>query len=105
MTNPPECPTTTTCMRFRLRLTMRWIATQPGALAEAVPVVQPNDVYDTGLRLIFFDEPMFGRYQERFDRIFSEPRYTDLAANLAHFSALYTAILANRPSVEAGGDR
>jgi hypothetical protein len=71
-----------------------WTTTAPGALAEARPAVQPNDLYFTHLRLIFYDEPVFGHYQERFDRIFAEPRYTDLAANLAYFSQLYTAILA-----------
>ena len=73
-----------------------WIATEPGALAEARPAVQPNDIYNTHLRLIFYDEPVFGHYQQRFDRIFVEPRYTDLATNLAHFSQVYTAILAKR---------
>ena len=72
-----------------------WITTAPGALAEARPAVQPNDLYNTHLRLIFYDEPVFGHYQERFDRIFAEPRYTDLAANLAYFSQLYTAISPN----------
>lgn len=66
-----------------------WIATQPGALAEAAPAVQPNDIYNTHLRLIFYDEPVFGHYQKWFDRIFADPRYTDLAANLAYFSQLY----------------
>ena len=56
--------------------------------------MQPNEIYNTHLRLIFYDEPVFGHYQKRFDRIFAEPRYTDLAANLAYFSQLYTAILA-----------
>ena len=68
-----------------------WIATEPGALAEATPAVQPNELYNTHLRLIFYDEPIFGHYQERFDRIFAEPRYTDLAANLTYFSQLYTS--------------
>jgi hypothetical protein len=86
-------------------LRQQWIATQAGALAEAVPVVQPNDAYDSNLRLIFFDEPVFGHYQERFNRIFSEPRYTDLAANLTHFSALYTAVLDNRSPVPTTEDR
>jgi hypothetical protein len=71
-----------------------WIATEPGALAEARPAVQPNELYNTHLRLIFYDEPIFGHYQERFDRIFAEPRYTDLAANLSYFSQQYTTILA-----------
>ena len=69
------------------------LPTQPGALAQARPGVQPNELYETKLRLIFFDEAFFGNYQQRFDRIFSEPRYTDLATNLAYFSALYTTIL------------
>jgi hypothetical protein len=69
----------------------------PGALAEAVRAVQPNEVYNTHLRLIFYDEPTFGHYQQRFDTIFREPRYTDVSANLQHFSALITRILAARP--------
>jgi hypothetical protein len=73
---------------------LAWIATGPGALAEATRVVQPNDVYNTHLRLIFYDEPVFGHYQKRFDRIFSEPRYNDLTANLRYFSRLYATILA-----------
>jgi hypothetical protein len=81
------------------------IATRPGALAEAHPAVQPNDLYDTHLRLIFFDEAIFGRYQQRFDRIFTEPRYTDLVSNLAHFSALYRKILAGRDAAGTTADR
>ncbi|HWC90384.1 MAG TPA: hypothetical protein VG433_12035, partial [Pirellulales bacterium] len=72
------------------------IPTGPGGLAEAVRVVQPNEVYNTHLRLIFYDDPTFGHYQPRFDAIFREPRYTDLRANLQHFSALYVTILAAR---------
>ncbi len=82
-----------------------WIATQPGALAEARPALQPNDIYGTHLRLIFYDEAIFGHYQSRFDRIFAEPRYTDLAANLAYFSQVYGAILAKRLPPGAHGDR
>ena len=62
--------------------------------------MQPNDLYNTHLRLIFYDEPIFGHYQERFDRIFAEPRYTDLAANLSYFSAMYTSILTTRRAPE-----
>ena len=82
-----------------------WIATQPGALAEARPAVQPNDIYGTHLRLIFYDEAIFGHYQARFDRIFAEPRYTDLAVNLAYFSQEYSAILAKRLPADAPGYR
>jgi hypothetical protein len=77
-----------------------WIPTGPGGLAEAERAVQPNEVYNTNLRLIFYDEPVFGHYQQHFEQIFHEPRYTDLRANLNHFDALYRAILA-RPKPAA----
>jgi hypothetical protein len=75
-------------------LQLGWIATEPGALAEATPEIQPNDIYNGHLRLIFYDEPVFGHFQKRFDRIFAEPRYTDLHTNLTYFSLLYASILA-----------
>ncbi len=59
----------------------------PGALAEAQGALTPNDVYDTGLSLIFYDEPLLGRYQPRFDRIFEEARYLESGANRAWFAA------------------
>jgi hypothetical protein len=76
-----------------------WIATGPGALAEARPMIRRNDLYDTDPRLIFYDEPILGRYQRRFDEIFRTPRYTDLRANLEHFSAQYRAILARHQAL------
>lgn len=82
-----------------------WIPTQPGALAQARPAIQPNDLYDTHVRLIFYDEGIFGSYQSWFDRIFREPRYTDLTANLGYFSTLYTTILATRPARESADAR
>jgi hypothetical protein len=76
-----------------------FIPTQPGGLAEAARAIQPNEVYETHLRLIFYDDPLlFGHYQQWFDAIFADPRYTDLRANLRHFSALYSSILAARPA-------
>src|SRR5713226_3652816 len=62
------------------------LPTVPGALAEAEPAVHSNEVYDTDLSLIFYDDPITGRYRRRFDRIFTEPRYTDLRANLSYFA-------------------
>jgi hypothetical protein len=82
-----------------------WIATEPGALAEARPEVQPNEIYNDHLRLIFYDEPVFGHFQKRFDRIFAEPRYTDLTANLTYFSQLYAAILARPRTPESDAAR
>lgn len=69
---------------------------EPGGLAEAVRAIQDNDIYDTDLRLIFYDDPIFGAYQRRFDTIFTEPRYTDIRANLRYFADLYRKIAAER---------
>ena len=61
------------------------LPTFPGALAEAQGPLSPNAVYDLDLKLIFYDEPNLGHYQERFDTIYSEPRYLQAAANQAWF--------------------
>jgi hypothetical protein len=69
------------------------LPTAPGALAVARPAVRDNEVYDTNrLRLIFYDNPFWGPYRPRFERIFATPRYHDLRANLRHFAALYEMI-------------
>ena len=57
--------------------------------------MSPNALFATDLQLMFCDEPiLFGHYQEWFDQIFSEHRYTDLRENLARFASLYADILA-----------
>lgn len=76
----------------RALLDQDWLPTEPGALAEAEPAAQQNDLYDTQLHLIFYDDPIFGPYRRRFAEIFSKPRYTDLAANLRYFAGLYRKI-------------
>ncbi|MBI3514264.1 MAG: hypothetical protein HY060_09415 [Proteobacteria bacterium] len=65
------------------------VPTAPGALASFQPVIRDNDVYDTDLSLIFYDEPVFGGYEPRLRAMFAEPRYIDLAANLRHFAEVY----------------
>ncbi len=67
-----------------------------GALAEARPPLQPNDVYETQLKLIFYDDPILGPYQGWFDGIFADPAYTEPAANRARFAALARQNLAAR---------
>lgn len=64
----------------------------PGALAGTGPAITNNDVYDVDrLRLIFFDNFIWGPYRFHFKRIFTTPHYTDLRANLRHFSTRYAA--------------
>ena len=73
------------------------IAARAGGLAVAEPVIQDNEIYNTRLRMIFYDDPSIGRYPRRFAALFADPRYTDLRANLAWFAARYTAILGQSP--------
>jgi len=73
---------------------------RPGALAESRPLLQPNAVYDTDVKLIFYDEPLLGPYQGWFDRIFAEPRYTEPGPNRAYFARKARAILAARKPLE-----
>jgi hypothetical protein len=66
------------------------LPTAPAALAIAERAIPDNDVYDTDrLRLIFYDNPFWGPYRFRFARIFKQPRYSDLRANLRHFATIY----------------
>lgn len=66
------------------------LPTGPAALTSIAPAIQANEIYDVRkLRLIFYDNPFWGPYRGWFDRILTEPRYTDLRANLRHFAARY----------------
>jgi hypothetical protein len=80
------------------------LPTAAGALAIAEKAIQPNDLYDVErLRLIFYDNPFWGPYRFHFARIFREPRYSDLAANLQHFSERYATALARNPATGKQG--
>jgi len=78
----------------RMLATEGRLPTEPGSLAEAVRMNQHNDIYDTDVNLIFYDEPIADRYNRRFHAIFADPRYTDLRANLDYFAALYAKVKA-----------
>jgi hypothetical protein len=90
------------------------LPTRAGALATSEPVRHDNLLYETELRLIFYDEPLFGHYEEWFRRIESEPRYTDLRADVEYYRALYAQIeterrplawwLANHPVLRSEAD-
>lgn len=74
------------------------LPTGPGALTSVAPAVAVNDIYDVRkLRLIFYDNPFCGPYRGWFKRILSEPRYTDLDANLRYFAERYAAAARNLP--------
>jgi hypothetical protein len=69
---------------------------QPGGVVESRPPQTPNDVYDTDVGMLFYDDPITGRYQARLDRIFSHPRYYDIQQNLVYFAALFRRLGAER---------
>jgi hypothetical protein len=87
--------------RAARRALLRWdtLPTAPGALAEAEPAVQSNEIYGTDLSLIFYDVPYLGPYQRRFDRIFADRRYFRLSDNLEYFADRYRTIERNRQSL------
>jgi hypothetical protein len=76
------------------------LPTEPGAIADLGSIVSPNDVYDTQSRIIFYDDPITGRYQRWFDRMMSDPRYFRIRDNLAYFDALYRKIEDGKRPVE-----
>jgi hypothetical protein len=79
------------------------LPTAPGALAIAERVIQDNEMYETGrLRLIFYDNPFWGPYRRHFARILTEPRYSNLRANLIHFANMYETALEHRRSTSGG---
>ena len=76
------------------------LPTGPAALTSAQPAVAINEIYDVRkLRLIFYDNPFWGPYRGWFKRIMSEPRYTDLPANLRHFARAYQTAAASLPAM------
>jgi hypothetical protein len=72
------------------------LPSEPGALATAYVVHAPNDVFETKVALIFYDDPPIGSYLRHFNAIFSQPRYTDRIANLTYFASLYAELNAAR---------
>lgn len=75
---------------------LRWgtLPTGPGALTRIEPVIINNDIYDVSrnLKLIFYDNPFWGKYPRNFRRILKSSRYFQLRENLRHFLSLYEQI-------------
>ena len=77
-----------------------WLATQPGSITESEAPRRDNDIYNTSLQLIFYDDPILGSYRPNFERFQSQPRYHDLRTNLAYFASLYARIRAERKPLD-----
>jgi hypothetical protein len=72
----------------------------PGAVIEARPPQRPNKVYDTDVALVFYDDPITGRYRRRFDAMLGNPRYVNVEQNLEYFAATYRRLSADRKPLD-----
>jgi hypothetical protein len=82
------------------------LPTAPGALAAAEPAVAENHIYETeDLRLIFYATRLSRKYPRRFARVFREPRYFFLPANLSHFAAVYQKARKSLPGAKGDGEK
>lgn len=74
----------------------RWLATRHGGLLKTLPVHDPNDLYDTTLRLFTLQSPFrMGKTRRTID-LLADRRFVDLGDNLRYFLERYDAILAGR---------
>lgn len=67
-----------------------------GALAVFEAATKDNDVYDTDLQLIFYDDPVLGLYGNWFRQITTDPRYTNPRADEQVYRALFARIEGER---------
>lgn len=83
---------------------------RPGAIMESRPPQSPNDLYETSVKLIFYDDPNFGRYSRWFRMIREDSARFDLEANLRRVLEQYQAASAARlpllaPGRQGGSER
>lgn len=84
-----------------LLMTQDRLPTQPGAIIDLGRVISQNDIYETDSPIIFYDDPITGRYRRRYHSILTEPRYFDLRENLTYFAKLYDDIKAKTRPLES----
>ena len=82
-----------------IRAAFGQLPVRPGAIAQSWPPRYPNEVYETQLKLVFYDEPLFGPYRGWLDAILADPRYFDIERNLRYFAARYRQLLTARQPV------
>ena len=71
----------------------KWLPTRHGALVKTLPVHQPNDLFNTDLRLFAVQSPLRMGKTGHAVRLLSDERNVNLEANLRHFLDKYNAIL------------
>ena len=71
-----------------------------GALLESRPPQQPNEVYETALKLVFYDASFVGPYQGWFDAIQADPTQYEPRRNRAWVVAQHRLALRRRQPLE-----
>jgi hypothetical protein len=77
-----------------------WLPTQPGSLAEYIPVHQPNQIFATNLSDLLFQIPLVDPAGSDRTRFITDARYTDIKSNLEYYLSRYQAIQKNRQPLE-----
>jgi len=77
-----------------------WMPDEPGLMNESAPPRTPNALYNTSVSLIFYDDPILGRYTSAFETIRHTPHYHDLRANLAFYAQLYDRVTTARKPLD-----
>jgi len=78
-----------------------WLPTRHGSVLLSLPVYPNNEVFDPQPRLLVFQGPKTLRTTRQLLAMLDEPRFTELAPNLAHFEQVYRDILARREQQDA----
>jgi hypothetical protein len=79
-----------------------WLPTRPGALVKVLPVHADNDLFDPTFRLFAVQSPLrMGATAATLDML-SDPRFTDIEANLTHWAAAYREAIAAREAAARG---
>jgi hypothetical protein len=79
-----------------------WLPTRPGALVKVLPVHAENDLFDPTFRLFAVQSPLRMGAASATLAMLSDPRFTEIEANLAHWLDRYDAAIAEREAARAG---
>lgn len=74
-----------------------WLPTRHGAVLTFEPVHQNNELYDTRYQIFVLEAPIFRPKSHKITKMYEQPRFTEIAANLKYFQSRYQQILADRP--------
>jgi hypothetical protein len=73
-----------------------WLPARHGALLKLIPVHQNNKLYDTLVRIFMLQNPLLKPKSRTIGELYSDPRHTELEADLLSFKERYEAILEKR---------